>query len=219
MTSSSTPLPEILLVGCGGIGSALIEKLFSVLNQIEIKAEIHLMDSDVVEGRNLGHQRFVDNEVGQHKVEALADRLNRDSNTSTLVPHVLDLRKAEQLQGYDAIIIAVDRPGPRSLVQSSGVPWLDLRATDGGFMALTHETPESLVQLMTGEHEPKGCLSEGAVESRNIEYGFDMAAGFGAQWAFQCLRHLRGIQGILPRETIYYFVGGTRRFPSMEVSA
>ena len=49
--------PNILLVGVGGIGGMTIELLAPALERIQRTCSITLMDGDIVEATNLGHQR------------------------------------------------------------------------------------------------------------------------------------------------------------------
>ncbi|MBT5122257.1 MAG: hypothetical protein HOM38_05980, partial [Euryarchaeota archaeon] len=45
------------IIGAGGIGSNLAELLIPALRRLSISANITIMDDDVVEAGNLGHQR------------------------------------------------------------------------------------------------------------------------------------------------------------------
>ena len=56
-----------------------------------------------------------------------------------------NLRDFEQLNGYDFVIICVDRPEPRRLVHSLDVPWIDLRCSGDGWMVFTSDSNPNLV--------------------------------------------------------------------------
>ena len=215
----AAPIPKVLIIGLGGIGSNLVELVVPVLNRCEVAVEIHLMDSDNVESTNLGHQRFTEADIGHPKVKVLSERQDQTESSVSIIAHEEDLRDASQLQGWDIVVVSVDRPLPRRLVHTSGVPWLDLRCMDGGLMALTYEESEQLVKTMTPDHEPKGCVSEEAFETGNLQFGFAAAAAYGAEWLFQCLRRISGKDVQLPLGTIFYFAGGTMKLPQMEVVA
>ncbi len=212
-------IPKILIIGLGGIGSNLVELVVPVLKRCEVAAEIHLMDSDDVESNNLGHQRFTVTDIDYPKVKVLSERYDQVESSVRIIAHEEDLRDSSQLQGWDIVVVSVDRPLPRLLVHASGVPWLDLRCMDGGLMALTYEESEQLVRTMTPDHEPKGCVSKEAFEAGNIQFGFAAAAAYGAEWLFQCLRRISGEDVHLPQGTIFYFAGGTMEFPQVEVVA
>ena len=66
-------LPQtMLLVGVGGIGTQLAELLVAALRRVNLRGDITLMDADIVEASNLGHQRFTAKDVGRPKVVCLA---------------------------------------------------------------------------------------------------------------------------------------------------
>ena len=60
----------LLIVGAGGIGSTLVDVLTPALRRIGINCQIEIMDGDLVEATNLGHQRFTREDIGLSKVEA-----------------------------------------------------------------------------------------------------------------------------------------------------
>ena len=57
-------MPRILIIGAGGIGGMLSELIIPALNKIEKNCSIEIMDGDIVEESNLGHQRFSHKDVG-----------------------------------------------------------------------------------------------------------------------------------------------------------
>ena len=68
---------EIHIIGAGGIGSNLISLLLPSLRNGIIADQLggisfHLHDADIVEERNLVHQRFTESQINMTKVEALA---------------------------------------------------------------------------------------------------------------------------------------------------
>ena len=179
----------LLIVGAGGIGSTLVDVLTPALRRIGINCEIVIMDGDLVEATNLGHQRFTSEDIGLSKVEALAQRHIADCESSVTVSAITEnLRDLEQLKGADLVIVCVDRPEPRRLVHQLQVPWTDLRCGGDGHLVMTSESQTALVEAMTPDHAAKSCQHEGALESGNLEFGFLNAAAFGAQWALQQLR-------------------------------
>ncbi len=68
-----TDNPKICLVGCGGTGGFAAESLCRLLTGY--RAELILVDHDVVEPHNLLRQNFGQEDVGKFKSEALAERL------------------------------------------------------------------------------------------------------------------------------------------------
>ena len=68
---------------------------------------------------------------------------------------------------------------------------------------------------MTPDHEPKSCQIEGALENGNLEFGFAVAAAFGAQWVIQTLRKQEP-----PGQSMGSLTYGAFNFPTVgEVSA
>jgi hypothetical protein len=187
MNEEQTP-QKLLLVGAGGIGTQLIELLVPALRRVNLQGTITLMDADVVEATNLGHQRYTQEDIGQAKVSAIARRLDDEHASLRVNAIVENLRDAKQLDGYDLIVVCVDRPEPRRLVHQLGVPWLDLRCSGDGHVALSFQSLPALVERMTPDHEPASCQVSGALDAGNLEYGFASAAAFGAQWVTQVWR-------------------------------
>lgn len=61
----------VIIVGAGGIGSALFQDLCRFLPHT---IDVHLMDGDRVEGKNLQRQHFSKRDMGRNKAEALAEK-------------------------------------------------------------------------------------------------------------------------------------------------
>lgn len=179
---------HLLLVGAGGIGTQLIELLVPALRRVNLQGSITLMDADIVEATNLGHQRYTKDDIGQAKVDALAKRLDDEDATLRVKAIAENLRTADQLNGYDFVVVCVDRPEPRRLVHQLNIPWLDLRCSGDGHVALSSQSLPALVERMTPDHAPASCQVPGALDAGNLEYGFASAAAFGAQWATQLWR-------------------------------
>ena len=179
---------HLLLVGAGGIGTQLIELLVPALRRVNLQGSITLMDADIVEATNLGHQRYTRDDIGLAKVDALAKRLDDEDATLRVKAIAENLRTADQLNGYDFVVVCVDRPEPRRLVHQLNIPWLDLRCSGDGHVALSSQSLPALVERMTPDHAPASCQVPGALDAGNLEYGFASAAAFGAQWATQLWR-------------------------------
>lgn len=203
--------PNILLVGVGGIGGLTIELLAPALERIQRTCTITLMDGDIVEATNLGHQRFTNSDIGKPKTEVLAQKFT-DFKFVTCHSVPENLRTAEQLEDYDFILIGVDRPLPRRLVHASKIPWIDMRSTGDGHVYFTSESDAELVKMMTPDHEPASCQIKGALEAGNIQFGYVNAAAAGATWLIGQLRNQPGL-----KERMGSIMFGELKFP--EVSA
>ena len=96
---------KVLVVGAGGIGTTFVDLLVPALERTALNAEITLMDGDVVEASNLGHQRFTQEQIGMYKVSALSSRHTGRGEHVELIPITDNLRTAEQLLGYDLVVV------------------------------------------------------------------------------------------------------------------
>ena len=186
---------SILIIGAGGIGGLLLDLLcrsISFSGSFEVK--ISIMDGDVVEQRNLPHQQFSTSDLGTDKVDALNNRLRHSvkvvDNDVVIDPICTNFTGRITLEGYDLVIVAVDREEPRRLVHRNATQWLDLRARGDGFVMWSHLDDLQILNLLTKLSEGKSasCQLDGAIETGNIQFGFALAAAHGAQWVVQWLR-------------------------------
>lgn len=209
--AQNTP-PRVLLVGAGGIGSHLTDLLCRGLHGHGL--DLTLMDGDVVEERNLAHQRFPTWSIGRPKTDVLAQRHASEGHILTAVAE--NLRSAEQLSGYDLIVVAVDRPEPRRLVHATDVPWIDLRSTGRGMLVLTHLDAPERIASQTPDHAPASCQADGVLEAGFVQVGFALAAAVGAQWVIDHVVHGRSPAKAMMMDAAY---GGLSFGPTPEVSA
>tara|TARA_B100000214_G_scaffold302294_1_gene232878 strand:- start:1227 stop:1883 length:657 start_codon:yes stop_codon:yes gene_type:complete len=188
--SSDNNRPILTIIGAGGIGSQVVDLLIPALKRIKQKCEIVIMDGDVVESTNLGHQKYTESDIGSLKVKCLEAKYSSLQDDDIVVRGVAEnFRQLNQLSNSNLVIICVDRPEPRRLVHSLEIPWIDLRCGGDGYLVMTSESEKELVAQMTPDHKPKSCQHDGALEIGNLEFGFAIAASYGAQWALQQLRN------------------------------
>ena len=128
-----------------------------------------LMDGDTVEASNLGHQRFVEADIGLHKVDVLAERYHAPENGIEVLGIAQNMRQAEQLQGYDAIVVCVDRPEPRRLVHETKFPWADLRCSGDGIWVCSCCSSWSPMGLPTSSRTSKSNTIHGQSHLRSLE--------------------------------------------------
>lgn len=136
---------RILLVGAGGTGSRMLEKLVCLHKALRAKGHPHgfmvtVVDPDTVSPANIGRQAFYPGDVGSYKSDVLVNRANmalEDVSWSS-VTEKLDTRST--LGAFDIVIGAVDNRAARLGILRgledavSGVRyWLDLgnRKNDG----------------------------------------------------------------------------------------
>lgn len=189
---------RILVIGAGGIGGLLaahVTRAFAFSGLCRVgNLEMALMDGDVVDERNLPHQKFGANDVGEPKVEALVRQLRDVGITEErgvhLLPVAVDFSADTDLSKYDLVVVAVDREEPRRLVHENAEAWLDLRCRGDGFLMWSHLDDIRVLNMFPPlpDGESASCQLEGAVETGNIQFGFAEAASHGAQWVIQWLR-------------------------------
>ena len=206
---------KILVVGLGGIGSQLTELIVPALDISGLNVELNLMDGDVVENNNLAHQRFSSEDENSPKVEVLQQRYQRYKHVKTIA-HNNNLTTQSQLEGYDMIVVAVDRQEPRNLVHNSESHWVDLRCQGDGWLLINSDTNRSILNKIPNNKQPVGCQLPGAIESGNIEFGFAAVAALGAQWVMQKLRIINGHQSRTPKFSMGYLTHGQMKTSVLE---
>ncbi|KKL26011.1 hypothetical protein LCGC14_2399550 [marine sediment metagenome] len=65
---------NILIIGCGGIGSYLIREVENLSRQGQINSDITISDFDIVELKNIKYQNFKNSDIGKEKAVVLGDR-------------------------------------------------------------------------------------------------------------------------------------------------
>ena len=206
---------KILVVGLGGIGSQLTELIVPALDISGLNVELNLMDGDVVENNNLAHQRFSSEDENSPKVEVLQQRYQRYKHVKTIA-HNNNLTTQSQLEGYDIIVVAVDRQEPRNLVHKSDAHWVDMRCQGDGWLLIDSDTNKSILDKIPNNKQPVGCQLPGAIESGNIEFGFAAVAALGAQWVMQKLRAINGHQSRTPKFSMGYLTHGQMKTSVLE---
>lgn len=205
--------PILTIIGAGGIGSQTVDLLIPALRRIKAQCQIILMDADLVEDTNLGHQKYTNTDIGKAKVDCLAAKYtSQDEDLVSIKGISENFRTLEQLKNSDYVIVCVDRPEPRRLVHNLDIPWIDLRCGGDGYLVLSSDSEKELVAQMTPDHEPKSCQHEGALNIGNLEFGFAIAASYGAQWALQQIR-----DSFSPIQAMGSMNFGQLSFPKMKI--
>lgn len=118
---------KIVIIGAGGTGSRLVPLVSQFIKTCAwvLQPEIHLIDDDVVEDKNLLRQNFIATDVGKKKAEVLAQRYSRAFDI-TIHPHTFRVvhpnvasRSGEQTQVFQdcarnvIVVMCVDSPQAR----------------------------------------------------------------------------------------------------------
>ena len=199
---------RVYIVGLGGIGSSIVDNLIPVLDKIGLDIELTLMDSDIVESNNLGHQRFLASDIGKSKVGALKERFSHVNVEINAIEK--DLLELDELSNAEYVVVCVDNPEARRIVHQLQCNWLDLRCSGDGFVMFSNHSEGELVEMMTPDHPRASCQHEGAIEGGNIEFGYLLAATHGLQWLVQNLR-----SGLAPKQRMASLTHGEFTFPQV----
>ena len=179
---------KIAVIGCGGIGSYFIRSLsemvkrdlsgFSRINPMAID----LFDFDKVEEKNLLYQNFDIEDLDRNKAEVLADRTGYKA-----IAEKID--RAEQVAGYDLVVICADNNEVRKIIYEAGRPFIDLRANGKTILAyLTQKDDPEYLELTKDNGQKGSCQRAEDIEERHIQCGNRIVAEIGIQFLADYLR-------------------------------
>lgn len=115
MQTAKQPYKNIVIVGCGGVGSWLAHLLVRLLPKLDPAPILVLQDGDNLEEKNLDRQLFTPDMVGQNKAEALMRSLPERGNLSlSAIPSYF--HAFEELPLDTLLICCVDNHPARSYV-------------------------------------------------------------------------------------------------------
>jgi molybdopterin/thiamine biosynthesis adenylyltransferase len=179
---------KVAIIGLNGIGSyfvrglsELIKKDVSGLDKINVMG-IDLFDFDTIEEKNFSYTIYDIEHLGRNKAEVLAEMTGYKARAEKI-------ERADQLAGYDLVIMAVDNNEVRNIVYEAGHPFLDLRAKGKGIMAyLTQKNDPAYLELTEDTGEKGGCQFKQDIEDRTIEVGNRIVAEIGLQYLIDYLR-------------------------------
>jgi len=178
---------KALVIGCGGVGSFLIEELAGQIekNQLEFEA-IDIADGDIVEYRQLEYQNFTIDDVGKNKAEVLAERY-RVLGVEVFKPIKDRITKINQLKGYDLIVLCVDNEPTREMVirycHRNKIEFIDLRATGRRVFAMPKlsRVEDNLKFVDTEDVRGYSCQEEDDLRQGWIQLGNKLSALIGVQ--------------------------------------
>ncbi|MFC1588447.1 ThiF family adenylyltransferase [Planctomycetota bacterium] len=183
---------RILQIGCGGIGSYLIQEISECIEQGQINpyTKITIADNDIAEIDQLKYQNFNIDEVGQTKAKTLAIRY-ADSGIQAINNRIT---KEEQLKNYDVIILCVDNERTREKViqycHKYGKEFIDLRATGRRLFAMPKEaTLEMNMKYVDSQDMNEySCQDQADLDKEFIQKGNKIVAMIGVQMLLNLLR-------------------------------
>ncbi len=163
-----TALRQVVLVGCGGTGSAWAAILGRILYDRRRRGhdlpEVLLVDPDIIEERNLGRQGFAPCQLGGYKAETLARGLNAALGLS-IARAIVAFDAKKHLAPYGALLCgAVDNhEARRAMAKARPAVWVD---------AGNHFASGQVVVGTTGDgEEMRRVLNEGSEEIHSLPNG------------------------------------------------
>jgi len=188
---------KILVVGCGGIGSWLVEMINQAYEQgqVDPRIETHISDFDTVAPKNVKYQNFTIEDVGKTKVEALLKRYG------FIARGVGRITKGNIID-YDIIISAVDNFETRKEIfeycHNRGKEFIDLRAEGRRIFYMTKgkDLEEDLSTLNIKDKKSGSCQRDDDLREGRIEYGNRIVAAYGIQLLINVLRHKKNESNI-----------------------
>lgn len=194
---------NVLIIGCGGIGSYLIEHICDKIKkqQIDNFIAFEIADDDMVEVKQNLYQNFSLNEVGKVKSKALSKRF-KEIGIWAMSKRI---DKPTQLKGYDLIISCVDNDTTRQMVieycHKADVEFIDLRATGRRFFAMPKEKKiqDNLKFIDKTDKQEYSCQEEEDLEKGVYQMGNEIVAKIGTQMLLNILRghSNRTISGVI----------------------
>lgn len=181
---------KVLIIGAGGIGSFFIDHLYNAImnDQIPIDIEFEIVDNDTVELKNIRYQNFKANDVLKNKAKVMSKRYE-------FVGYDRKIESEKDLEGYDAVIIAVDNSKARKLVYDycySNNKWfLDMRAEGRQIAVLTSDLDKKEAQgtLPKQVNDNGGsCQLKYEFDKGIIQYGNVIVSSMGIQTILNKLR-------------------------------
>lgn len=130
-------MKNIHVVGCGFLGSLLVEEACKRAYALHEPYQFSLYDPDVVEERNAANQLWTPDDAGKPKVEVLGQRVLHYPGLATqLFPEKIVQGNSAWLEEADVLICAVDNIPTRQLLWkfsvAKAVPLLNVGISQGG---------------------------------------------------------------------------------------
>jgi molybdopterin/thiamine biosynthesis adenylyltransferase len=182
---------KILIIGCGGIGGYVAREVNRLIlnDQIDIDdVEFSVVDNDIVELKNIKYQNFTKSDLFKNKAKVIGERycfMDKQKRINT----------ADELKGFDLIVIAVDNSQTRKMVfdycYNSNADFIDLRAEGRAFAFFTKGKGHAeLLQTLgqTISDEGSSCQLKYELEAGIIQNGNVVVATIGSQLILNWLR-------------------------------
>lgn len=172
---------QVLIVGCGGIGSWLCESIYNYKCNYQFNnIEFTIIDDDTVDTKNLGYQNFKTGDLMEPKAQILGDRY--------LFKYLIErVETLSIINKFDCVISAVDNSKFRSLLFKSKDPyWIDLRSEGRTITFYTKHkdnTTDKMLNTLPKDISDNGssCQLNFELENNIIQNGNRIIAAIGTQ--------------------------------------
>ena len=113
---------EIIVIGCGGVGSNLLDWVVRYLQGKEEEYRLVMCDGDKIEAKNLSRQSFSINDFDENKAEAKRNKLEellfRENVSLVALPLYIDTTNVNAyIRENSIVILAVDNYKTRKIIQ------------------------------------------------------------------------------------------------------
>ncbi len=154
-------MDRIIVIGCGGIGSALIEPLVR-FTQYDKPCEFSLIDGDIFEADNASRQKVSINELNRSKSDVATEHIKSSFDcvrVNSVRAYISPSNIRRYIKDNDTIMLCVDNHATRKLVQehclklrnttliSGGNDW-----TDGNIQVFKKEQGKIVSAPITKHH-------------------------------------------------------------------
>ena len=107
---------KVLLVGAGGTGSRILERLVCLHLALVAKGHpgglhVTVVDPDTVSAANIGRQAFYPGDIGCFKADVLVNRANMALGTVKWESDIAKVDPRAGMEGFDLVIRLTEKPG------------------------------------------------------------------------------------------------------------
>ena len=182
---------NILVIGCGGGGSWLVEELCRKIEQGQISASLEIADDDMVEMKQIRFDHnFTREDLGKNKAEVLVQRFGEMDIWAKK-----RITTYRQLNGYDIIMLCVDNDKTREMVikycHRNDKEFFDLRATGRRMFVMPKEKKieDNLKHIDSKDLNNYSCQDKKDIKKNYQQETHKITALWGVQ---MLLNYIRG---------------------------
>jgi len=190
-------MKNVLVIGCGGIGSYLTKEINRLIlnDQISLEEfEFTVSDFDIVELKNVKYQDYEAKDIFKNKANIISDRY-----CFNVIQKKIEFEA--QLSKYDLILIAVDNSKARKLVfdfcnKNPNKEFIDLRAEGRAIAFFTSDKPYAEMLNTLDEkitEDGNSCQLKYELENGIIQNGNIIISAIGSQLLLNWCRKIPNI--------------------------